>query len=530
MEGAASAAKIQTDPVEKRGTSAPRSAAGWALLGAFLLAAPTWAWAQGPGTSPEVLEKGFAAFQAERYQESVELFQQARQEEPTSALVNLYLGVSLRALRRSPEAIPHLTEALSLDPSLKEAHYQLGVAYYQAKRLEEALEAFRVAEKHFPNRAVLHYYEGLILVELGRYEEALGPLEKAGQLDEAFLGRASFLRAMAYYRLDQPERAKEAFRTVRDLEAGTALAEDAERNVRALEAAARPPRRFHFSLSGGFQYDDNVVLAPNGFSLLRDLTPTGPLSVPRKEDGRGTVAFRGEYRHPFNDAVEAGVSYATFGGFHANLSDLNLNSHNPAAFVGLRKAPFYLRAEYDYLFAFLGSDSSVSFHSAGPTAYLSLHPALLTEAYFRFRDKTFFGNHGRYSDTYVMGGNQYLYFLGPDGYVRLGYRYEEENARFEEYDSDASIFSGGLLVPLPWGLEASGEGSYEKREYDNDFFGLGTRDEDLYTASATLTKDLGLIFENLSVSLNYTRVRNDSDVGDFDYEQNIFGAYLTYEY
>jgi tetratricopeptide (TPR) repeat protein len=515
---------------KRRTFSVRRTVACLIVLGALLAGSPLSLWAQGPETSQELLARGYAAFQAERYQESLELFQRVYKEQPTSALVNFYLGVNLRALQRPTDAVPFLTESLARDSALTQAHYQLGVSLYQAKRLEEALTSFREAEKHFPKSAVLYYYEGLILVELGRTQEAIGPLEKAGELDKAFLGKATFLRGMAYYRLSQPEQAKKAFQSIRDLEPGTALAEDAERNIRALEADARPPKRFFFTITGGFQYDTNVVLRPNGFSFLNDLTPSGPLDIPRKDDGRAMVAFRGEYRHPFTESIEAGVSYATVGALHANLSNLNLNSHNPAAYLGLRAAPFYLRVEYDYLFSFLGNDSSVGFHSVGPTTYLSLHPVLMTEAYLRFRDKTFFGNHGRYSDNYTVGGNQYFYVLGPGGYLRLGYQYQEENARFEEYDSEASTFSGGFMVPLPWGLEALGEGSYERRNYDNDFFGLGTRDEDLYTASGTLMKDLGFIFENLSGSLNYTRVRNDSNVGDFDYEQDIFGGYLTYEY
>jgi tetratricopeptide (TPR) repeat protein len=491
----------------------------------FLLTLPGLAWAQ--ASLQERFQQGVEAFKAEQYQKSLELFQKIKKEQPTNALVNFYLGVNLQQLERSAEAIPYLTEALAKDPKLAQTHYHLGVAYYESKELEKALASFRRAKESFPDAAVLHYYEGLILLELDRPKEALGPLDKALELEPAFGTRVAFLSGVAYFQLGKAEEARKAFKEVQALEPESTLAANAAENLETLDEATRPPKRFSFIISGGFQYDDNVVLEPNGFSVLSGGIQTGPPVNLRIDDGRATASLHGEYRLALAEKLEAGIGYTSYGAFHANLSNLNLNSHSPHFYLGLQHHPFYIRAEYDYHFSFLGSDSSVGFHSVGPNLFVTLHPKLVTQIQFSFKDKTFFGNQLRYSDTYVVGGNQYFYILGQGGYLRLGYQYERDNARLEDYDSEANTYSGGLLVPLPWGLKASGEGSFERREYDNDYFGLGVRDEDLVTVSVNLSK---LLTDGLDFSLSYTLLSNDANIGDFDYDQNIYGINLTYTY
>ena len=305
----------------------------WVAVGALVLALPLVARPQ-PPTLQDRFQQAVKAFRAEQYQKSLELFQQVHKERPTIALVNFYLGVNLKALGRSPEAASFLTEALARDPELKETHYHLGVAYYEAKQFEKALAAFQAAQENFPKQGVLYYYEGLILLELNRPGEALGPLSKAGELEAAFRTRATFLRGTAHFRLGQAKEAAAAFREVKRLEPESGLAGDAEKNLQALDVEVLPPKRFSFTITSGFQYDDNVILEPNGFSTLPLGATTGPPVNVRIADGRATLSFRGEYRHPLGERYELGVSYATYGALHGSLSSFNLNSHNPAQNIG----------------------------------------------------------------------------------------------------------------------------------------------------------------------------------------------------
>jgi tetratricopeptide (TPR) repeat protein len=499
----------------------------WLITGVLLLFLPMAARAQAPLTAQELLEQGFTAFQAQQYQRSLELFQKAYKEEPTLALVNFYLGVNLRVLERPREAVPYLSEALERDPALTQTHYQLGLAHFEAGQYRKALAAFRKAKESFPESALLYYYEALVLMDLGRPKEALGPLDKAGQLEAGFKTRAAYLRGVAHFRLGQAEEAKGAFKEVKTLEPDSTLAAEAAKNLRALDTVTKPPKRFTFRITGGFQYDDNVVVEPDGFSFLGGVFPTGPFISPRNADGRGTVSLWTQYRHPLAEGLEAGLHYSTYAAIHGNLPHFNLNSHNPGAYLGIHLAPVYLRIEYDYLFSFLGNSSSVSFHSGGPNLFFTLSPQLVTQLQLRFRDKVFFENRRRDADTYVATANQYFYILGDGGYFRLGFQWEEEETRSPAYETDAGSLLGGLYLPLPWGFSLSANAEMEHREYDNDFLGFGVRDERFLTTSATLDK---MLWDGWGLSLSYTRLDNNSNIEDYDYEQNIYGFNVTYEY
>lgn len=512
----------------KRRSDTSRRTKWTSALGAVvLLTFPLAGVAHAQPTQQQLIQQGITAFQAERFQESLEVFQRAHKEQATNALVNFYLGVNLQQLERGTESIPFLVEALARDSSLTQTHYHLGVAYYQAREFDKALAAFRSAAKAYPDQAVLYYYEALVLLELGRPQEALAPLAKSEELDEAYKTQASFLRGVAYYQMGKAKEAAAAFKKVQELAPDSSLAGDAAKNLQSLEAAVKPPKRFTFSLSGGFQYDDNVIVEPNGFTILPGGFALGPQVNRRNDDGRGTASFRGEYRHPVADGVDIGFSYSSYGAFHGNLPHFNLNSHNPGAYLGIQLAPFYFRLEYDYMFSFLGNQSSVSIHSGGPNVFITLHPKLVSQVQFRFQDKVFFESRTRDSDAYVVTGTQYFYILPKGGHVKLGYEWEEEEVRAPQFDSDAGSLFGGFYLPLPWGLALSADAKLENREYDSDYFGLGIRDEDLVTVSGNLSKAL---WDGWSLSLSLTSTNNNSNVPDFDYDQNIFGINMSYSY
>lgn len=500
---------------------------GLAVIAVVTLALTMAGRAHAQPTQQQLIQQGIAAFQTERFQESLEIFQRAYKEQSTNALVNFYLGVNLQQLARAQESIAFLSEALARDPSLTQTYYHLGVAYYQAREFEKALASFREAAKAYPDQAVLYYYEALVLLELGRPQEALAPLAKSQELDKAYRTQATFLRGVAYYQMGKAKEATAAFKEVQELEPDSSLAKDAANNLQSLEAATKPPKRFSFSFSGGFQYDDNVIVEPNGYTVLPGGFALGPQVNRRNADGRGTASFRGEYRHPVTDGVDVGFSYSSYGAFHGNLPHFNLNSQNPGAYLGINLAPVYFRIEYDYLFSLLGNQSSVSIHTAGPNIFVTLHPKLVTQLQFRFQDKVFFESRTRDSDAYVGTATQYLYILPNGGHVKLGFEWEEENVRAEQFDSDAGSLFGGFYLPLPWGLAISGDAKYENREYDSDYYGLGIRDENLVTVSGNFSKEL---WDGWSLSLSATSTNNNSNIPDFDYDQSIYGINLSYSY
>ncbi|MFQ6672925.1 MAG: hypothetical protein ACE5KY_06465, partial [Candidatus Tectimicrobiota bacterium] len=279
-----------------------------------------------------------------------------------------------------------------------------------------------------------------------------------------------------------------------------------------------------------FDYDDNVIAEPNGFTdrtTAAGRLLTGPPVNPRIEDGRAALNAAMEFRQPLGDRLTAGLRYRAYGGIHGNLSSFNVNAHRPAAYLEADLPPFRLRGEYEYTYAFLGSDASLQVHSFGPSVVVPFGRAALTRVDFRFRDKLFFENRLRDSDEYLLGTDTYLFPFGPTSYVRLGYALSENRAVGREYDSEANIFSGGFLLPLPWKLTWAADAYVELRDYEEDFFGLGVRDDTILTVPVRLMKHLD---EHWAVVLSYTGVKADSNIGDLDYDENIYSFGLQFSY
>jgi arylsulfatase A-like enzyme/Tfp pilus assembly protein PilF len=97
--------------------------------------------------------------------------------------VSLYLGRSLLALRRFPEAVAPLRDAVALSPSSIMAHVHLVQALAGAGESSEALAAAEQGLEVAPRNADLHQMKGRLLLRRGDAAGARRALEHARALD-----------------------------------------------------------------------------------------------------------------------------------------------------------------------------------------------------------------------------------------------------------------------------------------------------------------------------------------------------------
>jgi tetratricopeptide (TPR) repeat protein len=64
-----------------------------------------------------------------------------------NARLHANLGMALRSMDRTEEAIPHLEEAVRIEPGLIEAHNNLAVAYYFASRYRDAWREVKICRE-----------------------------------------------------------------------------------------------------------------------------------------------------------------------------------------------------------------------------------------------------------------------------------------------------------------------------------------------------------------------------------------------
>jgi len=102
---------------------------------------------------PTPRELGQAALKAGDADAALGHFQSATEQTPTDGPAWAGLGMALCQLRRLPEGIEALQQAVSLSPAAAAGHYNLGYALQQAGRSEEALASYRRTIALDPNHA-----------------------------------------------------------------------------------------------------------------------------------------------------------------------------------------------------------------------------------------------------------------------------------------------------------------------------------------------------------------------------------------
>jgi len=96
------------------------------------------------------------------------------------------LGADLRELGRSQEAIPPLQHALRLQPTFAEAHCNLGVALLMTGHAEEGIAELAEALRLKPRYAMARYNLGFARATTGHPDEAIRDFAEAVQLNPNF--------------------------------------------------------------------------------------------------------------------------------------------------------------------------------------------------------------------------------------------------------------------------------------------------------------------------------------------------------
>jgi len=103
----------------------------------FVFSIPAATYGQ-TGAPPDPLQEGIREYQADNYEEAVELFKQARRAAPDSTTVAFWLGMAYKQQNNFSEAVAPLTDAVTKTPPLKEALVELVDILYRLERFDEA--------------------------------------------------------------------------------------------------------------------------------------------------------------------------------------------------------------------------------------------------------------------------------------------------------------------------------------------------------------------------------------------------------
>ena len=515
--------------------------------------------------SDVLIAQGVVAYDEHRYEEALRLLSQAKERNPRDSRGLYYLGLTQLALKHPSEAIAALEAAKQLQPADATITYQLGVAYFTAGRYDEATPLLEQAYQANPSSENLGYYVGLSRYRQKNYKQAVEAFNATKTSDPNVQQLTRFYRGLALGVLGLPEQASTELRQLEGTGANLPFTGQAMQIQQAIAAGRKTDETKRLSLQvsvGGF-YSDNVAINPRNPGTTPDATTNDLL---RSLNSRSTKSpgvlgsLVADYSFYRDGPLEATVNYAFLQTANLNdgLNTFNIQSHLPGISGFYRgtvaELPFQIAAQYTYNYILLNDAGFMSAHS--PTLTASIVPPSftlpllgtvgnLTSVITRWQKKEFlrepvaldtrFSSEQRDAFNTMFGFVHAFRFAQDKHIVRFGYQYDDENATGGAFSYKGHRGQAGLQSTLPMaGMIVRYDYDIHFRDYKNsqslfkDFNGqLSKREDTQQTHTAQLIYPFS---DHWSVTAQYQRVFNKSNVPLYDYIQNVYTGLVTWTY
>ena len=475
-------------------------------------------------------------------EKALPLLAEAREQAAGDARAALLEGQCALELRRYRAALAPLEDAKRLDPENAEADLYLTIAYYHTGAFDEAEQSIARAEAAFPDKAPVHLYRGLLLLQRAEATEAAARFERARAADPAAVEPvASYYLGLAYESANERARAEKALARVRESSPDSVWALQADQALQRISQDWAPT--YWVTAMTGIEYDDNPWLQGDG-GPTRDFSDDDSFAGVWYVD-TGIELYR-------NGDWSAGALAAYSGSAYTSESDYDLQSPAVGAWLDKRFGEtLLLRTQADYEFTWLDTDDYLSTYGVTAALIKDLGDSRVASGFLRFARYDFLfrtdsspGPPGVDVRKYRnRDGNEttlgfdFSRYLGAETLAHTGFRYRHYDSRGGEYDYNGFEFLVGARQPLPWNLDLDLGLSFEYRPYDNpssveDPPGSGRFDDDDRNEYSWLV-EVALerpINDVLTASLRYSYFNNDSNLRDYDYDQNIVGLYFTIQF
>lgn len=526
-------------------------------------------WGQ-PADANVLTAKAAIAYDDKRYEEALNLLNNALSLNPKHERGLFYKGLVYLAQEKPKEAIPPLETVYQIKPENFDVQHHLGVAYFSVGEYDKAKLLLEDTFERNPETENVGYYVGFLRYREKKYGKAVEAFEQNETPDPDIQQLNGFYRGLALGVLGLPTEALSELEQVQRTQTISPLTQASVRIREALTAGQifGTQKRFRLQVSLGGFYDDNVQINPDSVGNIPILIPPNDpnllISTLQRRDtpaGGMLASLRADYSFLRNGPFEATATYSFFQTLHGDsLDEFNIQNH----LVGLSSfyrgvvwdLPFQVGAQYTYDYLFLDSDGFLARHTptlsttvVAPTFTLPGVGVVgnLTTALYRYQVQTFFREvgardarfRGELRDAYnnTLGLVHAFRLLNDRLILRLGYQYDNQSTDGAAFSYRGDRLLTGGQLQLPWGkMSLRYDYDVHWRDYKNnqttvvftDRNGrLSERNDRQQTHLVQLTKPLPY---NFSLTAQYQGIRNKSDIPLYDYKKNSWTMTLTWVY
>jgi len=467
------------------------------------------------------LVSGMEEYKNGNYQKALENFLKAEKIFPNDADVPFYLGLAYLQLNQKAKAIEYFQGAIRVNSNHLDAHFQLGMLLIQEKNFSEAISHLEKVFKREPEKENLGYFLGYAYFNLGNHKKALSYFEKNKTQDKSIEQLKLYYSGLAKTYLGKTKEAEELYKRVIDIDPSSPLASPS-RQLLTLKPAIPEEKRLNFELTTRFQYDDNLILIPT--------TNVYNLKNKKRKTTIELFYLKGEYAFLRSRDSQLLASYGFYQTIGNSLKDNDVQDHI-SSLDWLFKDFFRLTYSYDHLLS--DYKSSLYRHTLKPILTIRETPKNLTLFQYAYQNKNFyenplFGEDRRDADNHESGFVHFLRFCEGKHFIKAGYFYDKEIADGNNWDYQGNKGIAGFQYTLPKDIRFNFDFDYKNYHYDHANIYFDVRRGDIYRNFIWgLSKDIN---PNTTVSLEYSRTVNSSNIALYDYEKNLISAGMSWKW
>ena len=440
-----------------------------AIVAALLLgAAPAQATLSDEARAEIDHQRGAHALRAGEPAEAIEWFDKALALQPDRADSLALKSRALLELGRAEEAEAVTEKVRELRPDDYDVTFLLALTAYRQQDWISAQRYLEEARGQNPNDPRVRLYLGRTYQELGADSQAEAELLEAARLDPDFRAPASFRLGILHLQRGEQKQAKARFKEVSQLAPGSELAGQAELYLKLM--AATQPKRVNAWVRLEGAWDSNVTLGGNG-----DLVDSSDESA-----WRAAVEIGANIRLFTWNGLTMRVGATNYASYHpytsSTLHDFDIEQTRPwllTTWQPLEWLAFDTRFTHERVYRNLESFKVANYVS--PAIRILPKPGWVTRLFGEYENRNYINAfediQSRDRDGWVgtLGLDQYMPVPNPfaDGiaYLRLGYRFRNEDSHGVHFDSQSHKPLATLFFSLHWNMDISFDASWERRDF-----------------------------------------------------------------
>jgi len=149
--------------------------------------------------------RGKNLFQAKRYEEALDIFDEIATVNPENSQVYVYAAKSLMALKNHKKALAYIDRALKIDTMNLTVCMTAGEVHLGLKNWKKALEYFQNASQLDVNSSRAYFGMGRVFHECQEYDKAIAMFRKTLELDQNYRRAYASLAKSYLAKKDQKE-------------------------------------------------------------------------------------------------------------------------------------------------------------------------------------------------------------------------------------------------------------------------------------------------------------------------------------